>query len=83
MLPGILLLVFAIATQKAGYGDGIVLLLLGMVAGGGKAWLLLGVSLFFVSAASVVLLVLRKAGRNMTIPYLPFLTVSGLLTGIY
>lgn len=78
-LPGILLLGTAFATKKAGYGDGIVLLFLGMGLGGGKSLLLFGVSLFLISVCSLVLLALKKAGRNTGIPFLPFLSAAWLM----
>ena len=78
-LPGLLLLATAFATKKAGYGDGIVLLILGVALGYRKSLLLFGVSLFLVSICSLVLLVIRKAGRDTRIPFLPFLSVAWLI----
>ena len=63
-LPGLLLLATAFATKKAGYGDGIVLSLLGIAVGSRKSLLLFGISLFLTSICSLVLLVLRKAVRD-------------------
>lgn len=80
--PGLAFLVIAFITQKAGYGDGIVLLCLGILSGGGKSLLLFGLSLFLISIFSLVLLILRKAGRNTRIPYLPFLTAAWLITAM-
>lgn len=80
MLPGILLLAVALATKKAGYGDGIVLLFLGITAGGAKSLMLLGISLFLAAIFSIVLLMTRKAGKNTRIPYLPFLAAAWLVT---
>lgn len=77
-LPGILLLAVTFFTGRAGYGDGIVLLVLGMVLKE-KGIVLFGSSLFLISIFSIALLMLRKANRNTRIPYLPFLTVSWLL----
>lgn len=79
MLPGILLLLTAFATRKAGYGDGVALLCLGAAAGGEKAFLLFGLSLFLLSFVSLLLLALRKVRRNTQIPFLPFLTAAWLL----
>ena len=76
MKPGGLLLVTAYVTKKAGYGDGIVLLLLGMALGGDKSLLIFGLSLLLISVWSLILLVFHKAGRNTKIPYLPFLTAA-------
>lgn len=82
MLPGIGLLLIAFLTKKAGYGDGIVLVILGMVSGGGESLLIFSISLFLSAIFSMVLLVLRKAGRNTRIPFLPFLTIGWLLVAV-
>nr|WP_296488929.1 prepilin peptidase [uncultured Acetatifactor sp.] len=79
MLPGTGLLLVAFVTKNAGYGDGIALLCLGIVLGGGKSLLLLGLSLFLISIFSLTMLVTRKAGRNTGIPYFPFLTGAWLI----
>ena len=78
MLPGAILLVAAFATGKAGYGDGMVLLLLGMTGGEDMVILLFGLSLFFISICAVVLLGRKKADRNTRLPYLPFLATAWL-----
>lgn len=78
-LPGLLLLITAFATKKAGYGDGIALSLLGIAVGSRKSLLLFGVSLFLISICSLVLLVFRKAGRDTGIPFLPFLSAAWLM----
>lgn len=79
MLPGALLLGIGFGTRKVGYGDGAVALLLGAILGSGRSWMLLGMSMFFISCASLALLALRKAGGKTKIPYLPFLTAAWLL----
>ncbi len=79
MLPGIFLLLTAFVTGKAGYGDGVVLLFLGMTAGAGESFIIFGISLFLAALFSVLLLALRKAGRNTGIPFLPFLTAAWLI----
>lgn len=79
MGPGVLLLAAAFVTRKVGYGDGIVLLLLGMMSEG-KGAMLFGTSLFLISVFSILLLALRKAKRDTRIPYLPFLAVAWLIT---
>ena len=78
-MPGLMLLVIAFATKKAGYGDGIVLAFLGMVLGREKGLLLFGLGLFLAAFCSLVLLALRKAGRTTGIPFLPFLTVAWIV----
>ena len=78
MLPGLLFLAVAFFTRKAGYGDGVVLLILGMVTKG-KVAVLFGVSLFLISIFSIVLLTFHKVNRNTKMPYLPFLAAAWLL----
>lgn len=79
LFPGVLLLAAGILTKKVGYGDGIVALILGVWLENRKIVMLFGISLFFIAVWSLVLLVLRKVGRNTKIPYLPFLTAAWLL----
>lgn len=79
MLPGIFLLTVAFFTGKAGYGDGVALLLLGMMSEG-KGALIFGVSLFMAAIVSMSLLIFQKVNRNTRIPYLPFLAAAWLLT---
>lgn len=76
MLPGVLLLLTALATKKAGYGDGVVLCMFGAVLGREKGMLLFGISLFLLSLYALTLLALRKAGKNTRIPFLPFLAAG-------
>ena len=78
-IPGILLLVFGAVTKKSGYGDGIAVLLVGMLLRDGKIFLLLGFSLFLISICSLILLVFKKVRRSTKIPYLPFLTAAWLM----
>lgn len=80
MLPGIFLLVTAFATKKAGCGDGIVMLFLGILSGSSRSLLIFGISLSLTAVAALVLLALRKAGKNTRIPFLPFLAAAWLIT---
>lgn len=83
ILPGIYMLTVAYLTGKAGYGDGITLINLGMLTNYKTCVLIWGISMVLLSIVSVGLLCLRKAGRDTRIPYLPFLTavyVAGLVT---
>lgn len=79
ILPGDVLLVTAFLTKKAGYGDGIVMLFLGILSGSVKSLLIFAVSLFLAAVFSVILLGVRKVGRNTRIPFLPFLTAAWLI----
>ena len=79
MLPGILLLLVALGTKKAGYADGIVLCCLGMAVGSEETLVLLGLGLFLISLCAMALLVLRKVGRDTGLPFLPFLAAAWLV----
>lgn len=76
MLPGIYMLAAAYLTGKAGSGDGITLLSLGMFTNYKTCILLWGLSMILMSLAAVGLLCARRANRNTRLPYLPFLTVA-------
>ena len=74
LLPGFGLLLLAFATKKGiGIGDGLMLMVLGLFEGGALAWKVLLWGLFLQSIFAIILLVLRKAGRNTKIPFIPFL----------
>lgn len=75
MIPGFFLLATAWITQKAGYGDGIVLLLLGVREGLQNCLLMECMSLFLLSIFAGICLVSKKKSKNAKIPYLPFLCI--------
>jgi len=77
--PGVFLLIVAWASKKAGYADGVVLMLLGMTEGYREGIVLLCVSLLLLSGLVILLLFLRKVKRNTRMPYIPFLTGAYLL----
>ena len=79
MIPGMILLLMAIGTQKAGWADGIVLMLLGSVLGFRQCVLATMFSLVLISVLSVILLILKKADKKTTVPYIPFLTAGVIL----
>lgn len=75
-IPGVILLLAAGVTKKAGYADGVVLLELGVCMGCRTGFLLLCISLFLLALTSVFLLLLRKVRRNTKLPYIPFLLAA-------
>lgn len=79
MIPGLALLLIAAGTRKAGYADGIVLILLGSTLGFRKCILTAILSLFMISTWSILLLALKKADKRTRIPYIPFLTIGYVL----
>lgn len=77
-LPGLFLLAVARITGKAGYGDGLVMIVLGVGFGYLVSVVLLCVSLFLLSLCSIALLLCRRVRGNTRMPYLPFLTAAYL-----
>ncbi|WP_026507982.1 hypothetical protein [Butyrivibrio sp. MC2013] len=82
LLPGLAILFVAFVTgQKIGYGDGWMILFCGPVFGLMNVALGSCAGFFLAGAFSAVLLLLRKAGRNTRLPFLPFLAAG--MGGIY
>lgn len=79
LLPGIMLILVALCTGKAGYGDGLVVLVLGLELGAAECILIVFVGLVFLSVFSLVLLLLHKVKRNSKIPFLPFLSLGWII----
>ena len=75
-LPGLFLLGVARLTPKMGYGDGMVLNLVGLRVGYARCVALLCFSLLLLSLCSVVLLLCRRVKGTTRMPYLPFLAAS-------
>jgi len=75
LAPGILLLIAA-GAKKAGYADGIVLILLGLVDKGEGIMGVFFISMLFMSLFVILMLILRKAGKGSRYPYLPFLMIA-------
>ncbi len=81
MMPGAFLLLVSFLSGKAGYGDGLVLLALGILYGYLPTFILLSGSLLLLSAISIILLLGKRVKRDTKIPYLPFL--SAVYIGYY
>ena len=80
LVPGILLLLTAFCTRESiGYGDGMVLCVLGLFLGIKNALAVLGMALFLAALPAGLLLVLKRAGRKTELPFLPCLFAGALL----
>ncbi len=85
IIPGLALLGLAKLTGKAGEADGIVLGSMGAVFGWRGTWAAFFFSVQLLFIVSIVLLFLRKKGRDTKIPYFPFLlagTILSILGGV-
>ncbi len=77
LLPGgICLLLGFVTREQIGYGDGLLLLNLGVGLGASAIWELWMMGLLASFVASVVLLCSRRAKKSFRIPFLPFLCLG-------
>lgn len=82
VLPGMLLLFLAGLTKKAGYADGVVILLLGILEGYKRGMVLFCVSMLLIAVFSGVLLLFRKRNGNSRIAYLPFVAAAYMIVAL-
>lgn len=74
MLPGIfLLLIGKITGEKIGYGDGWLLMILGIYMGFAKVFLIFCIALFISMFVSGIFLIFQRLQWNSKIPFAPFL----------
>lgn len=84
LVPGAVLLLTAFCTKESiGYGDGMVLCVLGIFLGLRYSLAVFGMALVFAALSAAVLLVLKKAGRKTELPFLPCLFAGYLLSMIW
>lgn len=83
ILPGLLLLLLGKATRESiGYGDGYLLILIGIYIGFIRTVNILIMALFLTAIISIFLLIFCKANRRMELPFIPVVLVSYLLQSI-
>lgn len=79
-LPGVFLLIAGWSTkQQVGYGDGIVLLVIGIYLGFSASLSILLTALLLIAPVSLFYIVCRRAGRKKQLPFVPFLFAGYLL----
>lgn len=77
LLPGVFLLLLSFCTrEKVGYGDGLLLIILGLFLGFYRCFLVLCFGLIFSSVFALILLLFCRAGKNSRLPLVPFLTIG-------
>lgn len=80
ILPGAVFLVLSFLTEKKiGCGDGILLIILGVLEGLKMVSLTCCVGLFMQSLFAVGLVLMKKADKQTCIPFVPFLLVARLI----
>lgn len=77
IMPGIfLLLITGITKGKMGAGDGIVFLILGLMIGYFPALMVMTAALFLSGIYGGYLMLVKKASRTLTIPWMPFVLMA-------
>ena len=77
LIPGISLLALGIMTKESiGYGDGLLVLALGILLGLEKCLITVGMGLAASAIYALVLLTLRKVNGKSRLPFVPFLTIG-------
>lgn len=77
LTPGAVFFLLAFITrEKVGYGDGWVLLMIGLFLDFAHCFLILMTGLLIESAVALILLVFRKIRRDKEIPFCPFLLLG-------
>ena len=79
VMPGVVLLVIARLTEKMGYADGIILMMIGAMVGYRGSILVLCLGSFVSAVFCVALLAIRKVKKHSRIAYIPFLTSAYLI----
>lgn len=82
IVPGVGMILIAFATrEKIGYGDGALLILLGLLEGE-RVMIELLLALFLAAVFGIFLLVLRRATVRTQIPFVPFLLAAHILQSV-
>lgn len=77
LVVGVFMICVSFCTrEKIGYGDGLILIVSGLMLGFYQCFLGLCISLVFSSVCALLLLVSNKAGKDSGLPFVPFLTVG-------
>lgn len=80
IIPGAVLVVLSFLTEKKiGYGDGIILMILGCMEGVKIAFLVCCTGLFLQSLFAVGLLIAKRADKQSCIPFIPFLFAARIV----
>lgn len=84
---GVIFLIMSRATKESfGYGDSILIVIMGGFLGFWNILTLLMAAFFLAAGFSIVMLIKKKFNRKSAFPFVPFLTISyigGMICGIY
>lgn len=85
MLPGIILLIVSMITkQQIGYGDGLIILIMGLYIDIDDILSIVLSSFLLSSIAAIILMTVFKKKKNFEMAFSPFLLIGyGLVKGVY
>lgn len=79
--PGVFLMALSIITaRQIGIGDGICVVIVGLLLGTPGIWMALMAALLLSSGYALFLLVIRHVSRGSVIPWFPFVAAGTMLT---
>ena len=74
VIPGVMFWILSfISSEKVGYGDGWILVMIGLFLGLWKCFLILMIGLISSSFVVLILLAVRRVSRDYQLPFAPFL----------
>ena len=83
LIPGACLMILsAISRQSIGMGDGLIVAAIGLSFGIYRLLLGVSVALFISGIMSIILIVIRKAGKKDTFPFVPFI-FAGMVVSMF
>ena len=83
LIPGAILLVISFLSHRSvGEGDGLILMAIGCILGIRKGFAVIILALLISVPVSAFLLLIKKAGRETAIPFVPFLFLGSIITGL-
>lgn len=85
MLPGMILLIVSMITkQQIGYGDGMIILIMGLYIDIDDILSIVLSSFLLSSIAAIILMMVFKKKKNFEMAFSPFLLIGyGLVKGVY
>lgn len=85
MLPGMILLIVSMVTkQQIGYGDGLIILIMGLYIDIDDILSIVLSSFLLSSIAAIILMTVFKKKKNFEMAFSPFLLIGyGLVKGVY
>ena len=83
LIPGTILLVISFLSHRSvGEGDGLILMAIGCILGIRKGFAVIVLALLISMPVSAFLLLFKKAGRKTAIPFVPFLFLGSIISGL-